>query len=418
MRNHEQASASPKRRPTPRRVLMKFLLATCSWVFALLLLEIFLRVYNPFQARVKGNRIVLVAGETYHIRNDHIRRLDPQVTVTRNSLGFRGPEPPADFAGHLTLVAIGGSTTQCFFLSDEQTWPARLGGKLEGPFQRVWVNNAGLDGHSTNGHLVLLEDFVAPLRPDVALFLVGVNDIAADSIRDFEAENVRDGVRLSSAKGFVKSLSAYSEVVSLSLNTYRSLTAYRMGLTHKQVDLERQGYSHVAGADEERRPDAQTGELLKGYTARLERLADASRRAGIEPVFITQPMLLGSGTDDVTGVDLARVKINAERDGQTRWKELELYNDITRRVGRERGVFVIDLARRLPKTSRYFYDAIHYTPQGAQAVAELVYGELAPLLRAKFPQHVSRPAQEPPAAAGEKAQSGAVGSSEGRLTDE
>src|SRR5580704_15198543 len=147
-------------------------------ILALLLLEVLLRWHNPFQARIKGNRIVLLTNKQYHIRNDIIPSLDPEVTVTRNSLGFRGPDPPADFANYLTVFTIGGSTTQCFFLSDDKTWTARLGQLLSHSFRNLWIDNAGLDGHSSYGHLVLLEDQIRPLHPKVALFLVGANDVA------------------------------------------------------------------------------------------------------------------------------------------------------------------------------------------------------------------------------------------------
>ena len=49
-------------------------------------------------------------------------------------------------------------------------------------------------------------------------------------------------------------------------------------------------------------------------------------------------MLLGSGVDDVTGVDLERVRANAPgQSGAMYWRPLELYNDVVRRIGRERG---------------------------------------------------------------------------------
>jgi lysophospholipase L1-like esterase len=371
-----------------RSAAINLLLLLFGIIVALLLLEVLLRLYNPFQARIKGNRIVLETNKTSHIKNDIIKSLDREVTVTRNALGFRGANPPADFRDQLTIVTIGGSTTQCFFLNEDQTWTARLGQRLEKSFRPVWINNAGLDGHSTHGHLVLLEDYIVPLRPKVALFLVGVNDIAASSLSEWDAENIKSGIRFESSKAFVKSVSAYSEVAALGLNLYRSLTAYRAGLTHHQVDLQKQGYVEVSDEAEREYIARYSGQYLKDYEARLRRLADECRSAGIEPVFITQPMLAGFGTDDVTGVDLARVKTEGpQQTGRMYWELLEVYNDSTRHVGREKGILVIDLARELPKTSRYFYDFIHYTPQGARAVAGILYQSLCPVLQTRYPQY-------------------------------
>ena len=205
-------------------------LTVCSIAVSLMLLEALLHVHNPFQARIKGDHIVLVTNKTYHIRNNFIKSLDPEITVTKNSLGFRGAEPPPAFESYLTLVTVGGSTTHCFFLNEGQTWTAKLAARLEASLEAFWINNAGLDGHTTYGHLVLLQDYIVPLRPKVVLFLVGANDVAATTMSSFDAENVRDGLQFSSTKALIKSLSTYSEVVALFLNMYRSLTAYQAEL--------------------------------------------------------------------------------------------------------------------------------------------------------------------------------------------
>ena len=372
--------------------MSKALLLLFGTVVALLLLELLLRLYNPVQARIKGNRIVLTTNKTYHINNDIITGLDPEIIVSRNSIGFRGPNPPADVQNHFSLVAIGGSTTQCFYLSDDQTWTAQLGKNLEQSFKSVWVNNAGLDGHTTHGHLILLEDFITNLHPKVALFLVGVNDIARAAISDWDAENVKSGVQFGSVKAFIKSLSAYSEVVSLFLNGYRSYTAYKAGLLHDQIDLTQRGYLDVPEA-EQRESFLQNvrPEFISGYQERLTKIVELCRKNGIEPVFLTQPLLVGFGSDDVTGVDLARVRAYGPRQtGKMYWDVLEAYNDVTRKVAKDQGVLLVDLAREMPKSSRYFYDFIHFTPQGAHVVADILYESLCPVLQAKFPDYAAR----------------------------
>ena len=393
----EQVSAvtplAGKKESRLRRFLAKVILLLFGVIIALLLLELLLRIHNPLQTRIKGNRIVLTTNKTYHIKNDIIKALPPEVTVTRNSLGFRGPDPPSDFGKYMSVVTIGGSTTQCFFLSDDQTWTARLGQELEQSFSPVWINNAGLDGHSTHGHQVLLEDFIVPLHPKVALFLVGANDVARGTIAEWDAENVKSGLQFSSGKAFVKSLSAYSEVAALVLNMYRSYTAYQAGLTHHQIDLTKQGYLDVT--EEEEKKDLSenaSSSFLNDYKARLVRIVDTSRNAGIEPVLVTQPLLVGFGKDDVTGLDLARIKAYGPRQtGKMYWDVVEAYNNVVRTLGREKGVLVIDLAKEMPKSSRYFYDFIHYTPEGAQIIAEILDRSLCPALQAKFPQYVKSP---------------------------
>jgi len=376
-----------------RSLLGKVVLLLFGILLALLLLEVLLQIHNPLQARIKGNRIVLTTNKTYHIKNDIIKGLDPEITVTRNSLGFRGPNPPEHLEKYLSIVTVGGSTTQCFFLSEDQTWTARLGQHLDQYFSPLWINNAGLDGHSTHGHLVLLEDFIVPLHPNVAIFLVGANDVARTSLADWDAENVKSGIQFNSGKAFVKSLSAYSEVVSLFLNGYRSYTAYKAGLIHQQIDLTKQGYLDIP-EDEQKQALAENAkpEFLNGFEERLLKMVQICRDNGIEPVLVTQPLLAGSGTDDVTGVDLARVRAYGPRQtGKMYWDSVEAYNNVTRKVARDKGVTIVDLAQSMTKSSRYFYDFIHYTPQGAQVIADILDHSLCPVLQSKFPGYVTHP---------------------------
>src|SRR5262249_42824454 len=146
-----------------------------------------LRLYNPLPFRVHGDRIVLPANQAYTFDNRSAHKLDPITHHTKNSIGFRGPEPPRDLANRHTILTIGGSTTECLFLSAGRTGTDGLARELATRWPDIWINNAGLDGQSTYGHLVLVRDFVVNLRPKVAVFLVGTNDVGLDRSTTFDA---------------------------------------------------------------------------------------------------------------------------------------------------------------------------------------------------------------------------------------
>ena len=67
------------------------------------------------------------------------------------------------------ILTIGGSTTECVYLSDGKTWTDRFAQRLAAVRPDSWVNNAGLDGQSTYGHLVLLRNFVFSLHPSTTI---------------------------------------------------------------------------------------------------------------------------------------------------------------------------------------------------------------------------------------------------------
>ncbi len=383
---------SPATTPTPpNRFLLTAAALGLGSLLGLLALEICLQIYNPFFSRIKGNRIVLQANKKIQFHNDIIQGLEKDITVVRNSLGFRGPEPPADLSSHLTLLTVGGSTTQCFMVSEDKTWTALLAQRLAGNFDKLWVNNAGLDGHSTFGHLVLLEDHIRKLHPKTVLFLVGANDVARGQASVFDAENVRGSISGNGIRGMVKSLSAYSEVIALGLNFYRSFTAYQAGLLDQRMDFSKLGTREVLEVRQNQLVAAASPpDLLAAYQGRLQRLVQLCREAGIEPMFITQPILWGRGIDEVTGVDLEKVKLG-EGNGTTALRIQETYNGVTRTVCKANNLRCLDIANEIPKSRNNFYDNVHYTVEGNRAVSQAVYQHLCPILAEKFPSYATSP---------------------------
>jgi len=377
-----------------RGILLNLIGLAIGCALAMGLLEILLRLYNPFQARIKGDRIVLETNKQYKIHNDIIKVLDPEITVVRNSVGFRGPNPPTDMNAAVSLITIGGSTTQCFFLNEGKTWTDQMGQLLSPHFRSLWINNAGLDGHSTYGHQVLLEDHVVKLKPKMVLLLVGANDMGRDPGAEWDAENVKSRVSFGSAAAFLKSLSPYSEVASLVANLFRSMNAYKRGLMHQNVDLKALPEGEFDEAQVEvYRKENLLPRYLNGFKERLERIVTVARAAGVEPVLVTQPGLLGKGVDKRLGVNLERILLSqgAKVNGKMWWGVMETYNDVTRQVGQQQKVTVIDLARKLEKTSLYFYDTIHFSNEGAAAVAKVLMPEMCAIMAARYPQSLILP---------------------------
>ena len=50
----------------------------------------------------------------------------------------------------------------------------------------------------------------------------------------------------------------------------------------------------------------------------------------------------------------------------------------------EMGEAVLDLARKMPRNSAYYYDYLHYTEAGAAEVAEIIYRDLRPFMTERF----------------------------------
>ena len=141
-----------------------------------------LRIYNPIPHRIKGDKIILPVKKRYNIKNNNNVKLDKNILHTKNSLGFRGTEIPQNFSDYLSIIAVGGSTTECFYLSDGDDWPSKLEIKLKEIYKNIVVQNAGLDGHSTFAHKILIDDHIVKLKPKIILFLIGANDVGRDDL--------------------------------------------------------------------------------------------------------------------------------------------------------------------------------------------------------------------------------------------
>ena len=374
-----------KRRTGRRKVVRMIGYSIYLFLAIFLLLEIGLRIYNPFHFRLKGDKIVLAANQKQIIRNRINPKLDSTIINTRNSLGFRGPELPPDSSPLLKIITIGGSTTECHFLNDERTWPYLLGKKLSDSLRNCWLNNAGLDGHSTYGHIVLLNGHVKQLRPSVVLFLTGINDVESDNPTFHDKLNTRGAY-----SDWRHYIFENSEVLNLALNLVRGWKAQKFNnTTNHLLVLDSSRRLTLPEAVIRRRLERQAP-YLDAYRQRLQQLADTCLAWHILPVFLTQANQFGAGRDPLTGADLELYPTDPAdpaMNGRLIWDMLEEYNDVVRTMCIEKGLPMIDLARDLPKNSLYFYDMSHFTDKGAEKVASIVDSALVPLLEKKFPEY-------------------------------
>jgi lysophospholipase L1-like esterase len=272
-----------------------------------------------------------------------------------------------------------------------------LGVNLQRDFKGLWLNNAGLSGNSTFGHAVLMQDYLVKLKPKVVIFLVGINDLGIRDERDFDQR--MHGVNFRSLERFLAFAALHSELATAAVNLYRYYFPKSVMMNNQnkpqEVDFKSLPRFEVSPEARDAMIKDHQDHYLGPYKARLEKLISICRDHSIMPVLLTQPVLYGDGVDEASGVDLGHRFVATGMDGATAWQVLELYNGVTREVGRERGVPVIDLAREMPKNSPYYYDLMHYTNAGAARMAEIIAAQLAPVLAQKFPAFYQGSAKPP-----------------------
>jgi lysophospholipase L1-like esterase len=351
-------------------MLKNILLLFITLFILLISTEIILRIYNPFPFRVKGDKIILPVNQKYKIENHDITGLDSVIIHSKNSLGFRGQELPKNFNEYLSIIAVGGSTTECFFISDKKDWPNLLYKNLKVPNKKIWINNAGLDGHTTFGHLVLLTDYISKIYPKYVLYFIGCNDVGRDNLNSFDKHEIYAN-NLSLKDWIVKN----SEFVGLLKNLYRNWLALNSNLGHKRINLKE--IPHIIIDSLKIKYELKKHEkYLPDFEKRLLKLVNQTKSYGIIPILITQPTLFGDVKDSLTGINLGTLKYMNDY-GSLAWYEiLEMYNDETRKVAIEQNIHLIDLSMEMPKNSLYFYDEVHFTNLGSELVSKIVANNL------------------------------------------
>lgn len=249
-----------------------------SCIVALTLCELILRAYNPIPSRVKGNSIKLQANYKRSIELDEagVLGLDTLIHYSTNSLGFRGDQPPASFEDIYTIFTIGGSTTECSLLDDSKTWTYVLGDLLSQDSDSIWINNAGIDGCSTYGHQALLSEHIFEIKPDMVVFLVGVNEIlvAYSHSQDSFLETLR--------KYRLRGLSQKSELFAFLLNMYHLKFPKKIEIGHGSKREESE-----LDKDEFDKSYAFYTKDQSEYKKRLDAMIKECLKRGITPVLVT-----------------------------------------------------------------------------------------------------------------------------------
>jgi hypothetical protein len=362
-------------------IIKKIFSILVGLLMGIIVCEIVLHFYNPFPFALSKGRLVLPANQQTIFKNTWIKKLDSAIRYSRNALGFRGPMPADSVNKIPSVICIGGSTTECRFISDSLTWPSQLYNHLKDSIAQIWLNNAGVDGHSTFGHLLLLKEYITKLKPRYVTILIGANDVENDKPLQFDLMNEKK-INFLSVKSFFKSVINKTQLGSAFFQLYAIRGAYKKGLIHKDVDF--------ATLKDTLLPEPYVAAILKKqdtylmqYQQRISDMIAICKASNVKPVLLTQPSLFGDYTDSTVMISM-RNKILPDTDPLTNsitaQKVLERYNDVVRSFGKE--AKVIDLAVLMPKNSSYYYDFIHYTNAGCAKIATILSAELMPYIKA------------------------------------
>lgn len=326
-------------------------------------IEIALQIYNPFTARVKNGEIIIPRNTVYKETLPPIPGLDTHLVHSKNSLGFRGEE--LNDTTRLKVICMGGSTTECFYLSDGKDWPSRLGTKMKALNPEIWMNNAGMDGQSSYGNLMMLKQYIVGLKPNYIILMCGLNDMSLDAPSRHDVYS----------QTWLKRAYNTLELPATIVNLLRAGKAKKAGLNHQYfTDLSKAETLNMSDTQIMKRMEEEV-RFIGPYKQRLRDFARICKANNIQLILVGQAILFGKEKDLLTDVDLGKLK-TGDMNGEARADILKMYNKSTYDMAQELGLPFINLTARMPKDSRYFYDGYHFTIDGADIVSDIILDEI------------------------------------------
>ncbi len=349
--------------PTKRKaVFVGNIVMFFSFIVAILLGELLLKLVMP--SSIFNPRFGLIPHREIALQVD-LPGITPGGLLTTNTWGLRGAEPPVQWEEYTTIVTVGGSTTANYYLDDNLTWSHVIQQQLREKEPLVWIGNGGIPRHSAGVHHLFVRDVLGQIKPDYALFLVGVNDMGPFLRGDIAMEE-----RLPD-KGAKQFFFAHSRILQL---TYRIKKIYFDGASVISQSVDPYFTEIPLTQTEEELPE-NLHDLLEQpnyYKERIRAIILECKSLNITPIFMTQPLLY---EDNIYWRSIQEGSIwlgeaNRPISAATFSLMLDALNRDLIEVCEDEGVAVFDLASEIPHSREYFYDAMHMTEEGAKLVGE------------------------------------------------
>lgn len=290
---------------------------------------------------------------------------------TTNSLGYRGMELIKNKSEEYRILVIGGSTTECVFLDDSETWPYLLEKNLNKTFdgKKVIVMNVGKSGHDTRDHILQLTYLADEYNPDLVVMLIGVNDLI------FTIRYGEDWKPLDSDYSRAFSYSPiYSLRESLSYKSFKVFWGFIMG--EKPIDPTNyvQKREIRANAPEiDKMPNITRG--LDYYELNINKLINISKEKNVPLLLMTQPSLWKkniSNTEENSFVD-DWVVPEGHYSTPVMTEVMDQYNlRLLEVCSKNLDIFCLDLASNISKDLNNFFDEVHHTENGAKSISKQI----------------------------------------------
>jgi lysophospholipase L1-like esterase len=348
-----------------KRVYAPILIISLSCLMGVAVVEVALRILNsndPWPLITSEANILRNFQFSYDISQTY-KNDAPSVDYVRNQYGLRDTcESPAE----IEILTIGGSTTDQRYVALSSTYQNIIEERMKMSSDAFGcVSNAGVDGHSTWGHLYSFENWfplIPGLNPKIILLYVGVND--ANFLRASSPNTGYDTKHTDAIKTFLKRF----EIVRALLPIYRlmkqqSYSAFDVYAGHPATLFTDDDYT-VNVMNEQ--TELLSNQNAFAFRSRMENLLSEIQSLGASPLCVTQPHIYVKEIDgEMRGLEnvLGRGFSGIDYDYSIR-KLNEVIFDLC-------GSNTVDLYSHEFSNS-HFYDGVHTTAKGSEEIGRVI----------------------------------------------
>ncbi len=345
-----------------KRNCTPLLMVIVSCFVGVALIEVTLRIVNLNNQWTKTREANILRNFKFNYDVSQLYQSDAtHADYARNQYGLRDDcESPSE----IDILTIGGSTTAQRYTPFTSTYQERLEQRLK-DFNDSFgcVSNAGLDGHTTWGHLFSFEHWfplIPGLKPKIILLYVGIND--AGFQRTSSPNTGFDTQRTDGVKGFLKRL----EITNALLPIYRILmqvSGYESFAFSRHTP---RPYQEVDYTISKMNPKTEQLSTLnaEAFRSRMKQLLGEIRVLNSKPICVTQPhrFVIKNG-DQTYGIP------NVMGDGFSGIDYDYSIRKLNNVIYDLCGTNTIDLYNHQFFDS-HFYDGIHTTPSGSIEIGD------------------------------------------------
>jgi lysophospholipase L1-like esterase len=288
---------------------------------------------------------------------------------------------PAKIHDHpdLTIAFLGGSTTECVYVDEDNRFPYLVGRLLEHQTHlKVNSYNGGRSGNNTLHCLNVLLNKVVNLKPDIVVLMENINDLA---ILMYDKTYWNNQPSRSPLLEKPPTFKTVGKDLEQTFHLVRDLTFPNLSRELKQLSLfggqgKKDEFHGVRG----KKITIDQDLLVREFSLNLQTFINICRAREITPVLMTQASRLTESPDPLIQKAMQSLEVSQGITYTDFKGAFDRLNQTIRDVGAKNQVLVIDLAREIPPVKENIADVAHFNDRGSRLVAARIAAALTPII--------------------------------------